>query len=343
MNQHMEYLQELNTTAKNFWFDWQTQYAQWRDLDQEEIVHQSNELLRQYFSHVVFEMEGLSDEQQRRIVISANGNLEGFPEVMALTDSVPEDLPHAVSAFRSPLGDPSNLHIGMGGFELNIKEILCKLEVYAEMPSLLVAFPKPIEPEFEHHAKNMAMILLDHLVGEFNSAVKIPFLDFVDEADSSFSPMVALPEQLETLWREELGRTGIYPQPEFQFASANIEEDEEAEQDALVLTRNQSANSLLGRADMAWLVSVDCQINDAQDLEAAYALEDAFTAYAQQNQQGIQTLAQMNMSRGVRTVFAMTSMPQVLLQQALNLCEEFSQIQASAACEHDPSWQHYRL
>ncbi|CRZ21267.1 hypothetical protein QG044_10620 [Kingella kingae] len=51
----------------------------------------------------------------------------------------------------------------------------------------------------------------------------------------------------------------------------------------------------------------------------------------------------MNLSQGVRTVYTATSMPEVLLQQALALCEKFAHIQAQLECEYDPSWAHYRF
>lgn len=340
MNPHLDYLQTLRTQAQNFWHDWQTQLPQWQNSDAQEIVQQSGELLAQYFPDIVFEMEGISDEHTR-IVLSANGMPDAFPAAQALADNAPASLPHRVEALRMPLTPlPDNFAVGMGDFHLVVQDIAFRLGVWAEMPALEIAFTKTIEPEFAAHAQNMTMIVLDHLLGEYTGAVKIDAVDFVEHAEEDFVPLNQLPAQLNDLWMQ-LGRSGIYPQPEFEFATAEIEENEE--QDALVLTRNQSANSLLGRADMAWCISVHCQITDDEDIEAAYDLEDAFTAYAQQNQQGIQTLAQMNLSQGRRTVFAMTSMPEILLQQALDLCEKFSHLHSSAECRYDPNWSHYRL
>ena len=144
------------------------------------------------------------------------------------------------------------------------------------------------------------------------------------------------------MW-QQLGRSGVYPQPEWEYAFAEVEENEEREQDQLLLTRNQSANSLLGRADMAWIVWIDAELNDDDSVQAAYDLHEEFIGYAAQHQQGIDTLSVTNLSQGIRTVYATTSAPETLLPQAIALCEKYPQLNAKAECEYDPTWAHYHF
>lgn len=343
LNQLIEHKQQ----AQAFWQAWQNALPELQKLSAQEIVAQSTDILQNHLPDIVFELENANLSSSENafenslIVFSANGVVEHFMQVQAVCEQAPDDLPCAVRGFRQAMPNFEQFTIGMNGFDLSVDDIAVKLDVWQEMPALEIAFTKPIDDEMLPHAQNMTFIMLDHILGEWNSAIKLGAVDFMPQADDDFAPLATLPEKLHDLWLE-LGRNGVYPEPEWQYATAQIEEDEAHEQDALVFTRNQSANSLLGRADMAWVVSIACQIESQDDIQAAYDLQDEFEAYAQQNQQGIGTLSLMNLSQGERIVFAATSEPEMLLAQAQKLCEQFADLNAQADCEYDPNWAHYR-
>lgn len=347
MNEHLQQYQQWQQQAQSFWQAWLVDYPRLQTCCAIDIVEDSNAILQAHFEGIVFELEGGNEQaanrfEQAAIVFSANGITERFPQVQALCAAIPPGLPCVVRAFRSALSETDQFTIGMNGFNLAISDLTVRLSSWREMPALDIAFTQTIDAEMMPHAQNMCFIMLDHILGEWNSAIKIGAVDFVDGAEADFYPMHQLPEKLHSMWLE-LGRNGVYPKPEWQYANAHIEADEENEQDELVLTRNQSANSLLGRADMAWVLSISCQIGSKTDLEDAYNLQDTFDAYAAQHQQGINTLSIMNMTRGQRTIFAATSQPEILLSQALKLCAQYPHLNAQAQCEYDPTWDHYRL
>lgn len=340
MNSHLQYLTELNQAAAAFWQEWHKQLPYLQALDAREVVEQSNDILQQHLPDVSFELEGDVQNTGSTIVFTANGVRDYFPDVQAVVQAAPNDLPYAVRAFRCATPDiAENFAVGMEGFNLSLQDMAFRLVEWREMPALDIAFTKEIAPEFENHAKNMAFIILDHFIGEWNSAVKIGDVDFVAQVEDDFTPMIKLPEQLDAMWRE-MGRNGTYPEREWQYATAEIEESEE--QDRLLLTRNQSANSLLGRADMTWVISLVCALNSKENLETAYQVEDELEAYSSHNQQGINTLVMTNLTQGTRTVFAVTSEPAVLLEQALQLAAKYPQLNIEVDCEYDPSWSHYR-
>lgn len=340
MNDHLKYLTELNQAAAAFWQDWQAQLSRLQNLDAREMVEESNDILRRHLPDVSFELEGDMHNGGSTIVFTANGVLDYFPDVQAVVQAAPVDLPYKIRAFRSAMPEAAeNFVIGMDDFQLALKDMVFRLVQWREMPALDIAFTKEIAPEFENHAKNMAFILLDHFIGEWNSAVKIDGVEFVEFAENDFLPMTMLPEKLDVMWRE-LGRNGAYPEREWQYATAEIDEDDE--QDRLLLTRNQSANSLLGRADMTWVISVACELNGQENWDAVYQVEDELAMYSSQNQQGINTLVVTNLSQGVRTVYAVTSEPEVLLPQVLRLAEKYSQLNIEVDCDYDPSWAYYR-
>ena len=150
-----------------------------------------------------------------------------------------------------------------------------------------------------------------------------------------------LPEKLNQMWRE-LGYTGVYPEPEWQFGTYQIEEDEAEEQDALILMRNESAASLLGRADMDWVVYVEAQLGSKADLDAVYELQDKIEAEASLNQQGIFALSIMNMTEGTRCMCYSTSNPAGLVEKAFALCEQCPLL-TTISCQYDPNWSYYRF
>ncbi|ULJ59845.1 hypothetical protein [Wielerella bovis] len=340
LNQLIEHKQQ----AQAFWQAWLAAYPSFQKLPAREIVEQSNDILQAHLPDIAFELENAnlsaSDNAftHSTIVFTAHGVMDKFIQVQAVCEQAPDNLPCAIRGFRQAMPNPDKFVIGMNDFDLSVSDIVVKLDEWCEMPALEVAFTKTIDDEFLQHAQHMTFIMLDHVLGEWNSAVKLGTVDFIEQADEDFEPLSTLPEKLQTMWLA-MGRNGIYPE-ECDYAVAQIEEDEG--QDALFFRRNQSANSLLGRADMAWVVSITCQIEGDDDVQAAYDLQDAFEAYAIQNQQGIDTLSLMNLSQGERTVFAVTSKPEILLAQAQKLCEKFAHLNAQAYCEYDPNWVHYR-
>ena len=343
MNPHLQYLQELNQAAKTFWQTWQAEYPQLSKLDDIDFVERSNDILHQTLPDVFLEIEGYPNDKDSALIFTADGRIKHFPEVQAVVQAAPKNLPYQVHAFRNP--DPNsgnNFFIEMSDFRLSPSDIAVRLDEWREMPALEIAFNRNIEKQYVKHAHNISCIILDHLLGEYNAVVKIGAVDFLEQPEDGFFPLSELPEKLDDMW-QQLGRSGVYPQPEWEYAFAEVEENEEREQDQLLLTRNQSANSLLGRADMAWIVWIDAELNDDDSVQAAYDLHEEFIGYAAQHQQGIDTLSVTNLSQGIRTVYAATSAPETLLPQAIALCEKYPQLNAKAECEYDPTWAHYHF
>ena len=101
--------------------------------------------------------------------------------------------------------------------------------------------------------------------------------------------------------------------------------------------RNESAASLLGRADMGWVVYVEAQLVSKADLDAAYALQDSIEAEASLNQQGIFALSIMNMTEGTRCMCYSTSNPAGLVEKAFALCEQCP-LPTTISCQYDPNW-----
>jgi len=67
---------------------------------------------------------------------------------------------------------------------------------------------------------------------------RVGFMLGAQIAEGKFERALAfteLPEKLNQMW-QKLGYTGLYPEPEWQFGTYQIEENEEKEQDGLKFT-----------------------------------------------------------------------------------------------------------
>ncbi|OAM30878.1 hypothetical protein A7P95_02450 [Eikenella longinqua] len=334
-------LDELNANARCFWADWQQEEARLAALaDAVAFVTEANELLQRHCPEVVVELDG--EPANGALVFSANGVIARFPQVLALVAEAAEGTQRSVVCFRQRVGASEQFAIRMNGVDLRAADILVRCEEWQGLPALEMAFAAPPKEEDKAAVQHLAIIMLDHVLGEWDAVVKVGALDFVDAVPPDAVPLNRLPEKLDEVWKA-LGRDALYPEPEWEFAAYQCDEDEEAGRDALVLLRNESANGLLGRADMGWVVSVQCSIDGEEGLTAAYQLQDELDAEAAHQQQGIVTLSVTNLTRGERTVFAATGEPERLAAKAQEICARFAQLKPQVDCEYDPNWRHYRF
>ena len=163
------------------------------------------------------ELEGIAPDSKELpcLVFSAGGIREHFPQVQALAELAQTQRYH-VRVFRSPQGSvASDFAIEIDGFHLSASDITVALDEWRMLPTLEIAFTRPIPDDMRDRAQNMAFIMLDHIVGEWAAAVKIGAVDFVNEiAPERALAFAELPEKLNQMWRE-LGYTGVYPEPEW--------------------------------------------------------------------------------------------------------------------------------
>lgn len=332
-------LAQWQANARAFWADWQQESPAWRGMDAGCFVHAANTVLQRYCRRVLLELEGEADgSDDACLVFTANGDLAHFPQVQALLDTAPPTA-YCVRGFRRrAAGSGRELLIRMAGLSLETADIWVRCTKRRERAALQVAFAKYIDTRLLPHAKNMTLVLLDHVVGEWDAAVKIGAVDFSADPAADAVPLYGLPEQLDALWRG-WGRNGLYPPPAWRYAGYRAEADETAGLDAVDFVRNESAAALFGRADMAWCVSLSCRLDDRA---AAESLTQAFYAEAQVRQNGIGTLERTD-ACGLRTVYAVTAEPAALLAKARVLCARFRRIGAVCGCEYDPTWAHYRI
>ena len=113
--------------------------------------------------------------------------------------------------------------------------------------------------DMQDHARQMAFILLDHLLGEFDLAVKVGLVEFEDDGLSEGTgfdaaqpvPLDQAVAQVDALWCDALGRTGQYPEGTHDWVAIK---GRSAQGSEIQVQVNRSANALVGRADLGWRV-----------------------------------------------------------------------------------------
>ena len=226
--------------------------------------------------------------------------------------------------------------------ELSATDLLISAHAGDQLIDLDITLQKQADEEQLPHLQNMAFIMLDHILGEWDLAVKIRSVEFTDTPAENAVHADQLPALINELWENTLNHDGEYPAPE-ESEWAAAESEESAEQDALVLIRNESAASLLGRPDMAWCIIIDSELTSKEDLDTAQDLEEHFYNHIAADQHGIGVLSIVNFTQGIRSIHAYCRNPKQGLAAALSAMDAFPQLDSSARSDYDPAWQWYQF
>ena len=171
--------------------------------------------------------------------------------------------------------------------------------------------------------------------------MKTGYVELVEQPPRGGLPLAELPAAFDKLWRAQLGHNGVYPSGEAEFRVYGAENDDG--EPAKILVRNESAASLLGRADLAWCLSVRCEVYDDMSQALAQELAHEFSGCVGQHEQGILTAMLADAEKGEYTAFAMVAEPEGLWEKVREITARYERLDARVNCVFDPSWRHYRL
>jgi hypothetical protein len=146
----------------------------------------------------------------------------------------------------------------------------------------------------------MTFIMLDHVLGEYDFAVKVGFVDFVeafsDEVIAS-TPLDQFGAVLDKFWTDELGHTGLFPSGEHQWSVmtvvfGNDEEDGEdrdgdEEGDKAIVAVNQSANAVAARPDLGHAIELRLPVGDHAALDRAREMQEQIATRLELQHAGI--------------------------------------------------------
>jgi len=322
-----------------FWQAVSSRLESLRTLPARELMDGLNELLQPLFPKLAAEVAG--DPPTFKLVLTAHGAKEEFEDLMALVQSSPQLAGVEVEAFRQRWG--KGFAMRMNDFELASADVLLKQEPYQGLVALEVGFAKPIPMDMQDHARHMSFIMLDHILGEYDFAVKIGPVDFVegdDQASFDGVPLDDFVPVFDTCWRDDLGHTGVFPVGEHAWSGLRAtRETDSGEEIEMIVMRNDSATALVGRADLGHRLSAAMPVESGEELEEARAYEDRLTALLQNHEEGCCT--HVVLEEGVRTVNFQVADAAAAITHAQSLQDEM-ELPVTLGLVFDPSWQSYR-
>lgn len=328
-----------SAACESFWQAVSAQLDHLRTLPGPELVQALNAMLAPFFPRLAVEVAG--GPPVFKLVLTAHGSMADFDDVMALVRSSPALPQVEVEAFRQRTGE--GFGIRMNDFELASSDIRVKHEPYEGLVALEIGFAKPIPMDLQDHARQMSLIMLDHILGEYDTAVKVGPVDYVDAADSADFEGVSLDDfvpAFDACWRNELGHTGVFPVGEHAWSGLTAtREADDGREIEMVVMRNDTAAALLGRADLGHRLSASIPVESGEELEEARVYEDRLTALLQTHEEGCCT--HVVLEEGVRTVNFHVADAATAIAHAQSLQEEMA-LPVSLDLVFDPTWKSYR-
>jgi len=338
--------QEVAAAASRFWASVLAEQTELQGLESVLFMERLNVLLEPCVPGVTVEVAGAGKEgavEGARLVFTAHGSAERFADVQALTNHAPPQLPWRVEAFRQRM--PGGFGMRMDGFDLATHELLVRVGQIDGRIALALSFSKPVPMDLQDHARHMAFILLDHMLGEYDFSVKVGVVEFEadgvsDDAGFEAWEPATLDDsvaRIDAFWRDNLGRTAIYPPEPVRWAAL---EGRDGNGDPIMAQVNLSANALVARADFGWRVQASLPADDKSALQQAQDFEDAWIGAATMYQQGI--CSHIVLRGGTRVVHCYVTNADHALEAARRAAEGLPGMEAPVLeAQHEPAWSDY--
>ncbi|ARN22717.1 DUF695 domain-containing protein [Piscinibacter gummiphilus] len=257
-----------------------------------ERVERANEILERHVSGLALEVQGQESDAVHEITATAHGDLERFPLLLQLVAEAPPLEHHTVRAFRERTKN-GEFGIRMGDFSLDTSDLLVACGEDDGRIALQIRFDVEVPDDMQDHAQQMAYILLDHVLGEYDFAVKVGAVDFTDDVpdlEAPWTPLESFARVFDAHWRDVLGRTGDFPDGEYEWSGVTLQANNDDAVDTLVVSINRSANAVAMRADLVHALTLDLPVPDSDALSAAHAFQDQAATVLEQSRLGILTL-----------------------------------------------------
>lgn len=328
-----------------FWQDFSAQLSALEALPSREFVERAHEILVPHAPDLALELEGNPKESGARIVVTAHGNIAQFENVQALVRGAPRFEHYAVHAFRSrSLGQDFAMH--MNDFELSCSDVLVAHYDAGGIVGLELAFEKIIPQDMVDHARHMAFIMLDHVLGEWDFSVRVGPVEFVDGFSDNVAgaePLSVFPAIFDAFQRDELGRSYEFPrQEDDRWISLEVRPREASDEDPPdILSFHDSANAVATRADLSHFLLWRLPFASQEELDAVRDAQDALDAALTQHQRGILAFSRVeNMSTRAAAFYVDDAAHASALAKQLgaqHTPDQPGEIEVS----YDPSWREF--
>lgn len=329
----------LNLAIQTFWQKVKLLEPSLQKLQLREIMENINQLLCENQLEVIAEISGFSGDEKIKIIFTAEGRIELFEQVLDIVKLAPSFDMFEIEAFRQRANEMSDLETNVNGssFSLGASDLLIQYHEDRRKISLGIMFTKPIAKEFNETAQTLALVFLDHLLGEYDLATKVQSIDFLDTIKGSEAIAVdQFVARFDQIWKEDLKHTGIFPiaadnDQWFVFELVSREDPN----DAILVQRNEAANAMVCDINYGYSFNLSVELESKETLSIVYELEDAINSALYKKGihcQNILHQATRTMQWQVTDKDIATQVVQQILNQNLSVNIE---------CKYDPTWSQY--
>ena len=217
----------------SFW-NWLEENTDWIQIEGGGDIDENSDKIgnefEKHFPNLNWEIE-ITDEGPWFFIVSADGDLEKFGEVVATYQEAPQMKDWVVLPFRQP--GSLDFEVNVAGNTLRYDDIWCEIEVVELEEHLgieLTLLVRGFTDENEDELADAAYLLLDNAVGEFDAATRICEVAFAPlegdpEESNDFFPLSELPDFIERLSEMEAEGDAEFEEGDFD------DEEETAEGD----------------------------------------------------------------------------------------------------------------
>jgi len=187
---------QKKSKEEQFW-DWFLEneaelfYGTDSEIDRERIFDGLTERIKAIDSNLAYAFSPVLKNDTKEFIVSADGLKESFEQVENLISKAPEHDHWIFLAFRQP-NQGDDLSIKMGELEIGYKDIFFRFLVEVDQLSIELNIRNYDGSGFQ---QNAVYILLDSLLGEYDTVMEIDFLDWeaLDESEvDNFYPFIEL-------------------------------------------------------------------------------------------------------------------------------------------------------
>ncbi|AQU78343.1 hypothetical protein [Planococcus faecalis] len=177
----MNWLPKRKNKVAAFW-EWfadnKEAYSRLDESSRSKLLNQLEKKLHKVNKHLAFELSELLINDKRQFIISADGMVEAFDDVIDLVGQAPELESFTIIAFRQR--QEEEVSIEYGDIKLAWKDIFCTFEKdNANDEVNLILYIKGFTEENEDEFISASFILLDTVIGEYNAGMRIGEIEFI--------------------------------------------------------------------------------------------------------------------------------------------------------------------
>lgn len=200
------FMQKFKSPEEKFW-NWfiknKSKIEAFIKSDKEDyrVYNQLSRKIKEYDNNLFAELTQTENDEYV-LIITPDGMKESVPATKKLGESHPDIENWVIYKFRQP---KDKFHLNIDGYEYPFSDILIYPEIDYERDKVdIEVYIRNMNRKNEKNYKQIAFLYLDHILGEFNTIMKVGYIDFYSlDEEETIEDRIGLIE-LRKLIEEEL-------------------------------------------------------------------------------------------------------------------------------------------